>query len=239
MVKTLVLDIETIGENWNDLDHMTQESLLAWVKSESKNETEKEKMSQAMKDGLGFSPLTGEIVAIGIYDYERQKGAVYYSTNSAGELHKTTEEDDIKYEPTDEPKMLCKFWELAQSYDTFVTFNGNQFDMPYLMVRSAVHSVRPTQNLMTNRYLSLQRGGVRHIDLLDQLSFYGAMRRRGSLHLWTRAFGIKSPKSEDVNGHQVSQLFHDGRYLDIAKYNAADIKATSELYTKWLSFLKF
>jgi len=107
------------------------------------------------------------------------------------------------------------------------------------MVRAAVHGIKPTVNLLTNRYLSMQRGNKAHIDLQDQLSFYGAMRRKGSLHMWTRVFGITSPKSEEINGHQVADLFKQKRYLDIARYNAADIQATAELYTKWLHFLKF
>jgi hypothetical protein len=131
------------------------------------------------------------------------------------------------------------YGEVAQKYDTFVTFNGYQFDAPYLMIRGAIHGVRPTVNLLSNRYLSMQRGGKAHVDLIDQLSFYGAMRKKGSLHMWTRAFGISSPKSEEVNGHQVAEMFKEKKYLDIARYNAADIKATGDLYTKWLHFLKF
>jgi len=237
MTRTLILDIETIGENWEDLDKMSQESLSAWIRNESKNEEELENNMKNLREGLGFSPLTGEIVAIGIHDFERAKSAVYYQTGDKEE--KKSEIEDVLYEPVDEAKMLNKFWEIAQSYDVFVTFNGYQFDMPYILIRSAVHGVRPTANLMTNRYVTMQRGGKVHLDLQDQLSFYGAMRRKGSLHMWTRVFGIQTPKSEEINGHAVADMYKEGRYLDIAKYNAADIKATSELYSRWLQFLKF
>lgn len=237
MSRTLILDIETIGEDWESLDKISQDSLSAWIRNESKSEEELENNMKNLREGLGFSPLTGEIVAIGIHDYERDKSAVYYQTGENEE--KKSEEDGALYEPVSEAKMLNKFWEIAQSYDTFVTFNGYQFDIPYIMVRSAVHGVRPTVNLMTNRYMSMQRGGRVHVDLQDQLSFYGAMRRKGSLHMWTRAFGIKSPKSEEANGHAVAELYNEGRYLDIARYNLADIRATSELYTKWSQFMKF
>jgi hypothetical protein len=37
----------------------------------------------------------------------------------------------------------------------------------------------------------------------------------------------------------VAEMFKEKKYLDIARYNAADIKATGDLYTKWLHFLKF
>lgn len=235
MAHTLILDIETIGEHWDALDAFTQNNLSAWVRQESKNDAELEHGMQMLKDGLGFSPLTGQIVAIGILDYERDKRAVYYQDPGKSEKF---EEDGVSYQAMTEAQMLHTFWDIAQKYEVFVTFNGYQFDVPYLMVRAATHGIRPTVNLLSNRYLSMQRGGKSHIDLIDQLSFYGAMRRKGSMHMWTRAFGIASPKSENVNGHQVADMFQDGKYMDIARYNAADLKATAELYTKWLHFLK-
>lgn len=236
MSQTLVIDIETIGENWDNIDKFTQENLSNWTRREAKSEAELELGMEMLKEGLGFSPLTGEIVAIGIHDYERDKSAVYYQNLDSDTK---SEEDGVLYQPLTEPEMLNKFWEVAQKYDVFVTFNGYQFDIPYLMIRGAIHGIKPTVNLLTNRYLTSQRGGKAHVDLIDQLSFYGAMRKKGSMHMWTRAFGISSPKSEEINGHQVAEMFKEKRYLDIARYNAADIKATAELYTKWLHFLKF
>jgi hypothetical protein len=56
--------------------------------------------------------------------------------------------------------------------------------------------------------------------------------------MWTRAFGIQSPKTAEVNGHAVATMYEEGKYLDIARYNAADITATAELYTKWVQFMK-
>ncbi len=238
MARTLVLDIETIGEKWEAIDAFSQDNLSSWVKKESKNETDLAIQMEALKEGLGFSPLTGQIVAIGIHDYENKKSAVYYEAKEEGDGSKVVE-DGVTYEIMSEARMLNKFWSVAESYDTFVTFNGYGFDVPYLMIRSAIHGIRPTVNLMTNRYLSLQRGGKAHVDLIEQLSFYGAMRKKGSLHMWTRAFGIGSSKTEEVNGHMVSELYEQGRYKDIAIYNAADIRVTAELYTKWLQFLKF
>lgn len=236
MSQTLIIDIETIGEEWDTMDSFTQDNLSTWIRKESKNDEEYQSSLEDLKQSLGFSPLTGEIVAIGINDYERSRRAVYYQNPNDNKVY---EEADVTYQPMTEAEMLNKFWEIAQRYDVFVTFNGYQFDIPYLMIRGAVHGVKPTVNLMTNRYLSMQRGGKSHIDLQDQLSFYGAMRRKGSLHMWTRLFGIASPKSEEMNGHLVAELFKQEKYLDIAKYNDADIQATAELYTKWLHFMKF
>ena len=70
----LVLDIETIGENFDALDHATQENLTRWIKRESDSEDEYKIALQDLKNGLAdFSPLTGEVVAIGLLDYLQER----------------------------------------------------------------------------------------------------------------------------------------------------------------------
>ena len=38
--QTLILDIETVGEDYDSLDKATQESLTRWIKKESASEEE-------------------------------------------------------------------------------------------------------------------------------------------------------------------------------------------------------
>lgn len=237
-MSTLIFDIETVGEDFDALDETTQDVLTRWIKRETQSGEDYTAALADMKNGLGFSPLTGQIVAIGIYDGERGKGVVYFAA-SPGTQPEHFEEGEYKFETLTESAMLRKFWTIVEQYETFVTFNGRQFDVPFLMVRSAIHGIRPTKNLLANRYLNYQPGHARHIDLLDQLSFYGAMRRKGSLHLWCRAFGIESPKSQGVDGDDVKNLFVSGKSADIARYNARDLRATHELYTHYTRFLQF
>lgn len=236
-MSTLIFDIETVGEDFSALDETTKESLTRWIKRESGDEAEYEAALRDLEDGLGFSPLTGQIVAIGVLDAERKKSAVYYQPADASDTD--FEEGDCKFEALSEKAMLEKFWEIATKYDTFVTFNGRQFDVPFLMVRSAIQGVKPSKNLLANRYLNYQPWNAKHVDLLDQLSFYGAMRRKGSLHLWTRAFGIESPKAQGVTGDDVRGLFKEGRYRDIARYNARDLVATLALYERYREYFVF
>jgi len=233
----LVLDIETIGEDFDSLDHATQENLTRWIKKDSDNDDEYKLALQDLKNGLGFSPLTGQIVAIGVLDYYKNTGGVYYQ--APGQKNEEIKEDGILLKQMTEDEMLKKFWELASLYQVFITFNGRAFDMPFLMVRSAVRGIRPTKDLMRGRYLYQNNPEALHIDLADQLSFYGATRRKGSLHLWSRAFGIESPKAGGVSGDDVGPLFKKKKFLDIARYNIGDIRATRELYAKWESYLSF
>ena len=233
----LILDIETVGEDFDSLDEATQGVLTRWIEKESGSEEEYKAALEELKNGLGFSPLTGEIVAIGVLDYHKNEGVVYYQ--APGEKVKEFSEDGITFKQMPEKEMLEKFWEGAKKYQHFITFNGRGFDAPFLMIRSAIHGIRPTKDLMRGRYLYQNSPDAVHIDLMDQLTFYGAVRRKGGLHLWSRAFSIKSPKEEGITGDDVGRLFREKKYLDIAKYNVGDLRATRELYDRWQNYLNF
>lgn len=231
----LIFDIETVGEDFSSLDKTTQEVLTRWTKKESRTEEEYEMALDELKNRMGFSPLTGEIVAIGVLDHVKNQGAVYFQ--APGETIPEFSENGIKFKQMTEKEMLQHFWEGAKDYDEFVTFNGRAFDAPFLAIRSAINKVRPSRDLLEGRYLYQQRG-VKHIDLMDQFTFYGAMWRKPSLHLLARAFGIKSPKSEGITGDDVGRLFKEKKYTDIARYNVGDLRATKELYDYWEKYLK-
>ncbi len=226
-MSTLILDIETVGEQWESLDDTTQQVLTRWIERSSGSPEQKAAQLRDLKEGLGFSPLTGRIVAMGMYDVERVRGVVFFDTE--GSIAEDIDTGEYMLKPRTEAAMLRDFWEGARLYDTFVTFNGRAFDIPFIILRSLVHGITPTRNLMSNRYLSSQRG-VRHIDLQDQLSFYGAVPRKQPLHLYCRAFNIESPKADGVSGDDVAKLFAEKQYETIARYNSRDITATAQLY---------
>jgi len=219
----IVFDIETAGFDFESFEEPVQEYLLKWAGSEDEiNE---------VKESLSFYPLTGEIVSIGMLNPDTGKGAVFFQHNSDPLL--AFEEEGIRYEAGNEQEILSKFWQTVKNYSQFITFNGRGFDCPFIMVRSAVHKVKPARDLLPNRY------GDTHIDLLDQLTFYGASRRKFSLDMWCRTFGIKSPKEGGITGYDVKELYKNGRGLDIAKYCAGDLRATAELFSVWGKYIRF
>ncbi|OGY52006.1 MAG: hypothetical protein A2951_02720 [Candidatus Buchananbacteria bacterium RIFCSPLOWO2_01_FULL_56_15] len=236
-MSTLIIDIETVGQDFDALDATTQDSLTWWIKKEASDDAAYQGALADLKNNLGFSPLTGAIVVIGVLDVEQKKGAVYFQ--APGQTIPPFEEENFKFEALTEAEMLQKFWQGTAKYDAFVTFNGKSFDIPFLMIRSAIHQVRPAKNLMSNRYLSSQKFGCKHIDLLDELTFYGAVRKKGNLHLWSRAFTVKSPKAQGITGDDVSRLFAEKKFIDIARYNTGDLLATEALYQYWKKYLNF
>jgi DNA polymerase elongation subunit (family B) len=219
----IIFDIETVGKDFETLDSPTQEYLLKYAGSEDEKEEIKERLS--------FYPLTGEIVTIGMLDTNTQKGKVFFQ--NAGDPLLPFEEDHVLYETGSEKEILDKFWTVIKGYNQFVTFNGRCFDCPFILIRSAVHKIKPRRDLMPNRY------GDAHIDLLDQLTFYGAVRKRFNLDMWCRVFGIKSPKGDGITGDEIKALFKAGRYLDIARYCVGDLRATRELLVCWENYIKY
>jgi 3'-5' exonuclease len=235
--KKIVFDIETVGEDFDAIDETSQGTLTHWIEREAKDDSEYQTLLEDLKNGLGFSPLTGEIVALGALDPDSNEGAVYYQ--APGEKNKEFTEAGIKYKQFDEAGILSQFWKLAENASIFISFNGRAFDVPFLNIRSAIKGVRPTKDLMRGRYLYQQDPRAVHIDLLDQLTYYGAVWKKGNLHLWSRAFGIESPKAAGTTGDDVGRLFKEKQYLDIARYNVGDLNATRDLYKKWSEYLQF
>ena len=66
----IVFDIETVGIDFDSFEEPTQDILL----KNAKNQEEK----QAIKEGLGLSPLTAEIIAIGMLDCDSDQGTVFF-----------------------------------------------------------------------------------------------------------------------------------------------------------------
>ncbi|MBI3592270.1 MAG: ribonuclease H-like domain-containing protein [Nitrospirae bacterium] len=219
----IIFDIETVGMDFESLEPSTQEYLLKWAETPDEEER--------VKESLSFYPLTGEIITIGMLNPDTNRGAVYFQT--PGDMLLPFEEDGIIYECGTEKEILEKFWNAIKAYDKFITFNGRVFDCPFIITRSAVHKIKPLRDLMPNRYNSA------HIDLLDQLTFYGTSKRRFSLDMWCRTFDIKSPKAGGITGYDVRALFKSKRYVDIARYCAGDLRATKELFLILENHIKF
>lgn len=236
----LVFDIETMGQPFENFDHSQQEYL---VRGAQTDEERQRKIGE-----MALSPLTGRIVCIGM-QFMKREGTSWNATPVAYCVDDTLEGDatiDTTLESGarcirgTEVGMLDFFWRALNKYPgiTLVSFNGRGFDAPYLMLRSALLGMRPPRNLMDGTRFSY-RG---HIDLADQLSFFGGGNsgpmRRFNFDFYAKAFGIVSPKEAGVDGSMVGDLFAEGRIDDIAEYCLRDVKATWELFLKWDTLLR-
>lgn len=118
---------------------------------------------------------------------------------------------------------LKEFWAVAAdnrvTVRPMVTFNGRAYDLPLLMARSMLLGVpHPT--------LNLDRYRTPHIDLLDRLTWFGALEPR-SLQWFARRFGLDT--SDAFSGALVAQLVEDGNWDAIVKHCESDVTLTRQL----------
>jgi predicted PolB exonuclease-like 3'-5' exonuclease len=101
----------------------------------------------------------------------------------------------------------------------FVTFNGLDFDLPFLMRRALYLSVKfPVLNL--DRYRSP------HLDLMQHLSHNGKLRYRG-LQWYLNRFGI--PNEDSNTGAQIGAMVKAGDWAGVSAHCASDVMATRAL----------
>ena len=217
----VIFDIETLGFPPDTFDQVQQDYLLKFADTEEKREAELQKLS--------LHALTAQIIAIGMVNPGTSAGKVFYQADRKEQS--SSEDGKIEYRSGEEKDLLKWFWETIPRYQQFVTFNGRSFDCPFIMLRSGILGVKPTRNLMPYRY-----DPTKHCDLLEQLTFYGAVRKF-NLDFYCKAFGIKSPKSEGITGLDLGPLYREGKYRLIADYCLGDVLATSELFKRWDEFM--
>ncbi|HKR66217.1 MAG TPA: ribonuclease H-like domain-containing protein [Thermoanaerobaculia bacterium] len=219
-MKKLVIDIETVGTPWEEHDSYVREYL---IKGMSEAEAEEEKRRGAL------SPFTGRIVAIGVVNAETGRSCAMYEVPGQTEVV-TRKDGNRTLISGSEKQILEKFWDYLDKDDRFISFNGRQFDGPFLMIRSAIRGVTPKRDLVGNRYRFHP-----NCDLREVLNFNGTLnprQTRFNLDLACKTFGIVSSKTEGMDGRAVETLYRAGRHEDIAIYCLEDVRATCELYLK-------
>lgn len=219
-MKKLVIDIETVGLPWEEHDPYVREYL---IKGLSDGEAE-----EARRAG-GLSPFRGKIVAIGVIRLDDGRSCALYEVPGQKEL-RTERAGARTYISGSEKQILEKFWEFFDSDSRFISFNGRQFDGPFLMIRSAINGIIPKRDLVGYRY-----GFHPNCDLREALNFFGTVNARQfkfNLDLACKAFGVETSKSEGVDGRSVETWYRAGRYRELADYCLEDVRATAELYEK-------
>jgi DNA polymerase elongation subunit (family B) len=218
---TVVFDIETVGGDWDALDEAQRTYLLKNAKSEEEQ--------RQIPGWLSLWPVTGKIVVLAMQNADTGRGRVWYEKNDGRAAEKSAD-GLFDFVGDTEAGFLEEFWSTVPRFDRFVTFNGRGFDCPWMMLRSAILGVRPSQNLMGYRYSFRP-----HVDLLELLTFFGSggtAARKFNLDFFCKAFGIPSPKEQGMDGYAVGPYYREGRLAEIAEYCRRDVEATAALYKR-------
>lgn len=219
-MKKLVIDIETVGTPWEELDAYVREYLIKGLNDGDAEETRR---------AGGLSPFRGRIIAIGVINIEDGRSCAMYEV--PGQTQLSIEKSGQRtYISGSEKQILEKFWEFFEGDSRFITFNGRQFDGPFLMIRSAINGIVPKRDLVGYRY-----GYHPNCDLREVLNFFGTTNARQfkfNLDLACKVFGVETSKGEGLDGRSVETWYRAGRHREIADYCLDDVRATAELYER-------
>ena len=218
LCRTLVFDIETVpGMPANELP----ESIGAQLQRFAKDDPGAADLARSL------SPLLARVVSLAFADGEAGPDAEAVTVLAVPPPGCSREPSDYPpwLRPVDEVGLLQAFWVLASHADVVVSYNGRNFDVPFLVARSLVQKVAARVDLLGNPY-SLRP----HLDLYRLLQPGRALGPSG-LEVVCWALGIESPKGA-LDGAQVGPAYARGEIEAIARYNRGDVLATVSVYQR-------
>lgn len=114
--------------------------------------------------------------------------------------------------------------------DRLVTFNGRGFDMPVLGMRAMINGINWSFWSKWRHRFPNYKNPLRHYDLCDQLSDYGAAPRPSLDHV-CRALGFGGKGG--IDGSMVSEMWAAGDHDAIEDYCRWDV------FDTWMVYLNF
>lgn len=214
-MKHIVFNIETIpdqhlpAELMPKLDDFSAPS--NW-KDETKIAQYKQKELESAIEKLSLSPLTGQVVCVGLYKmdgltWNDDNFIVSYGDNESGLIdffaNEALDSNDVK----------------------LVGFNSKSFDMPFLMVKMAIYS--PTVAFIPVSKLLPKYDNSHHVDVYYVLSNYET--KKGSLKDWSVRFGGPNIYGD---GSQVYDWYKKQSWFEIVEHCKSNVKATEHIYSK-------
>jgi predicted PolB exonuclease-like 3'-5' exonuclease len=203
--KQLAFDIETIPLSKDDLAPELEDLITRKLERAQKNNPGLDTIAERRKI-MATDPLLGRIVCIGLYDPQ---------TNTKLALTDPSEKEILK-----------KFWKIISGFNgIFVGFNTVRFDIPFIVKRSMINRVEPTNKL----FLQYTRFDPfpPHFDVMLILSGRDGFM---SLKNACAAFGVTSPKEGAIRADGVEDAYKRGNIKEIAEYCLRDVVATHELF---------
>ncbi len=205
--KLVVLDIETIPLDEKALTPALRELLKQKLDKALKQNPDVDPENEKRKI-MSTNPLLGRIVCDCLYmPYDDKELALYDSS---------------------EKVLLERFWRaIAPMNGLFVGFNHIRFDVPFIIKRSMINGVKPTNGLFL-QYTKYDPYPP-HFDVM--INFSGR-ENYISLRQACELFNVPSPKEGAIKAEDVAEAYAEGRIKEIADYCMRDVKATYAIYQK-------
>ena len=129
----------------------------------------------------------------------------------------------------DESELLTNLWTVIANVrpDVVVTFNGYNFDVPFLNIRSHIKSIPPSMEINLNKW---KLEASNHFDCMQVLSANQTFLNV-ALEIICRKFKIPVPENR-LFGEEVPKLYETGDLEAIKEHCRQDVELTEQLYLK-------
>lgn len=208
MIPPTIFDIETSALPLDVLEtRMPVFEAAANLRDPDKVAASIEVKRQEWLDGAALSPLTGQILVIGLLS-----------------------DGKTDFLEGDEKTLLAGFWERADAilsvYGNLIGFNCVAFDLPFLVKRSYVHGVHVPRIIggWNKRYWNWN-ADILDLRLLWQM---GDRQAHGSLDVISRFLGLAGKTG---SGKDFAKLYAEDREKAL-EYLARDVALTEAVYLK-------
>jgi len=180
-------------------------------------EEDQDNNNKLSKKTMALSPHLGKIVCIGLLDT---------ATDETHSLH------------GDELEMLSNFWKIIEKEEQFVSFNGIDFDVPYIVFRSAYYRITiPRPHNVPHKFLTRTRFTQKpHFDLMKWTSDWDKYSSL-TLSMVCGMLGIESPKEGEIKAENVADAFAQGKIQQIMEYCIRDVRATWKAARIWSGYM--
>ena len=216
LASTLVFDIETVPDT--SIRALPPTIAQAVTRAAERQDGEDGKV-------MSLSPWFGKIVSLAFADASRPADDMPVTVLAVPPENALPQVPGYVRLVSERVLLEC-FWALAEHADVVVTFNGRNFDVPFVVVRSLVHGVSARKDLLSNPW-----GTRPHLDLYRLLTNGSNSLGPSSLDVVCWSLGLTSPKGS-MDGSMVAPTYARGDLATIAEYNAGDVRATAEVYRR-------
>ena len=214
----VVIDIETYP-NMDMVDKLPEPKIDSRLKDPAKIEKAKTEATQKQIDEMALNPLYGKIACIG---------------SSLGTLNKGLEETTVWIDQSEDEIIKRFFGEIATfkngNSPKIVTWNGLNFDIPFIYKRALLLGVKPT---MSMSFWMKKYTTAPHCDLMQVwCNWYGYEK----LDNVTQALLNEGKEEFDVK--EISDLMktEEGK-AKITRYCSNDVAITNKLFHKMANVL--
>lgn len=231
-MRVVVFTIVTIGETWDSLEGTTQQELTRRLRVHDPDSLQYQNAVRSIQAGTALSPATGHVVAVGVHDVEGDLGVIHTTLENEGNIELPS---GWRVQSGIEGELLSWFWGGVHRYEAVVSFAGRSFGLPFLAHRAVRYDITPWRPLFGARRLAKQQSPY-HIDLQDELSYYGAMRKRLSLPMWCRTYDIPFDSARAEPDH-IQEWWTNGDAAALTQHVVSKLQATTALYHRWCAHL--